>query len=149
MPLRAELYHSVREVQVPHGDLFRELLEHVSGLRRLRIQCQRTSRLGSGELEIARVEMRLRERRMCVSGLTTPDRNIQCVDRFTHSSASQINSAHQQMCFSLIRRKKQRAPQLIKRLAIAFLFIEAPCSIEIEARQLLLIALIARGERPF
>src|SRR5689334_23081589 len=147
--MRAELYHSVREVQVPPADLFRELLEHVSGLSRLRIQCQRTSRFAAGKLEIARFEMRLRERRVRFGGLATPDRNVQCLDRFTHSSASQINPAHQQMRFSVIRRKKQRAPQLIKRIAIAFLFVEAPCSIEIEARELLLIALIARGERRF
>src|SRR5215831_400929 len=101
--MRAELYHSVQEVQAPLRDLFRklrdlfrQLLEHVSGLSRLCIQCQRTSRLGPCELEIARLKMRLRERRMRGGGLTTPNRNVQCVDGFTHPSAAQVDPTHQQ-----------------------------------------------------
>src|SRR5262245_61400518 len=61
-----------------------------------------------------------------------------------NTAASQVNPADEQMCLRLVRREKQRPVELVERLSIPFFLKQSPAALQIELRQLALVALPCR-----
>src|SRR4029453_13974962 len=119
------------------SNLFRELVEHALRFSRLPVERERAVRFAACEVEFASFDMSLGEHGMGLGGFAAPDRNMEGVDRVTHSPAAEIDSRHQQMGVCLIGREKQRAPDVVERVTIELLLIQPPRPVEIKARQLL------------
>ena len=94
----------------------------------------------------ARLQVRLGERDVRRRRVGAPDRDLQRVDRVLRPSGPQVDPADQQVRLRFVRRQVDRAPQLGQRLAVLLPVEQPAATLEMERRQLALIAL-RRGAR--
>ena len=80
-------------------------------------------------------------------GVAAPDRDLQRVDRFARAAGAQMDAADQQVRLRLVGRQEDRAAQLRHRLAILLALEEPAAALEMELRQVALVALRGVGDR--
>ena len=91
--------------------------------------------------EILQPQVGVRERDLRGGGVAAPDRDLERGDRFLRTPGAKMNAPEQQLRLGFVGRQEHRAPQLGRRLAILLRLEQPPAALEMELRQLALIAL--------
>ena len=89
---------------------------------------------------IVEFQICLGERNVSGCSVAAPDRDLQRIDSFLRTTGSQVNAADQQVRLRFVWRQEHGAPKLRHRLAVLLGIEQTSSALEIELRDVLLIA---------
>src|SRR5262245_55826369 len=124
-----------------------DLRQHAFRVRRRGVEYERPLRFRARAAPVAGLEIGLGEVHVRGRLVFAPDRNLERIDRIRGPAGAQMNAADQQVRARFVRRQIDGAPELGERFAILLAFEEAPALLEMERRELALLALRGREDR--